>query len=188
MNIKEQAAALAAPYEQAILEYRHYLHAHPELSFEEFGQPHLSGNTSPSQVSRRNPENSGNAVVGVIDSGVPGPTIAFRADIDALPVDEDNDLPYRSTVRGLCTPAGTIATRRFCSVWQTLMNKNRDILKGKVKFIFQPAEEKFPGGAVTLCQEGVMKMLTIFSAVMCIRSSAGDSRLWLCRACFRRMQ
>ena len=55
MNIKEQTAALAAPYEQTILEYRHYLHAHPELSFEEFGRRLLSGSTLHSLVSRKNP-------------------------------------------------------------------------------------------------------------------------------------
>ena len=91
MNIKEQVAALAAPYEQTILEYRHYLHAHPELSFEEFGTAaFIREHLAQSGVAEESGY-SGNAVVGVIDSGVPGPTIAFRADIDALPVDEDNE-------------------------------------------------------------------------------------------------
>lgn len=157
MNIKEQAAALAAPYEQTILEYRHYLHAHPELSFEEFGTAaFIREHLAQSGVAEESGY-SGNAVVGVIDSGVPGPTIAFRADIDALPVDEDNDLPYRSTVPGVMHACGHDCHAAILLCLADLMNKNRDILKGKVKFIFQPAEEKFPGGAVTLCQEGVMK-------------------------------
>ena len=157
MNIQAQAVRLAAPYEETVREYRHHLHANPELSFEEvktaaFIREHLALSGVPEEKGY-----SGNAVVGILDSGVPGPTIAFRADIDALPVDEDNDLPYKSTVPGVMHACGHDCHAAILLCLADLMSKNRALLKGKVKFIFQPGEEKFPGGAVTLCKEGVMK-------------------------------
>ena len=157
MNIKETVEALAVPYDQMLREYRHHLHANPELSFEEvktaaFIREKLAQSGIPEEKGY-----SGNAVVAVLDSGKEGPTIAFRADIDALPVDEDNDLPYKSTVPGVMHACGHDCHAAILLCFADLLSKNLDLVRGKVKFIFQPAEEKFPGGAVTLCEEGVMK-------------------------------
>ena len=151
MNIKETVEALTTPYDQLLQEYRHHLHANPELSFEEvktaaFIREKLAASGIPEEKGY-----SGNAVVAVLDSGKEGPTIAFRADIDALPVDEDNDLPYKSTVPGVMHACGHDCHAAILLCFADLLSKNLDLVRGKVKFIFQPAEEKFPGGAVTLC-------------------------------------
>lgn len=157
MNTQEIVNSLTTSYEPKLLQYRHHLHAHPELSFEEvktaaFIREKLAESGIPEETGY-----SGNAVVAVLDSGKEGPTIAFRADIDALPVDEDNDLPYKSTVPGVMHACGHDCHTSVLLCFADLLSKNPDLVKGRVKFIFQPAEEKFPGGAVTLCKEGVMK-------------------------------
>ena len=93
-------------------------------------------------------------VVGLLDTGKPGPVVALRADIDGLPVLEDNDLPYKSTKRGMfngkdvpvmhaCGHDTHIAMLMGAA---KILTDMQDELVGQVKFIFQPAEEGSPEG------------------------------------------
>jgi amidohydrolase len=155
--MKEFVKRLAAEQKEAIREDRHYLHQHPELSFEEYetskwikerltalGIPMAEGIT-------------GTSVVGILEGSEPGPTIAFRADFDALPVDEDNDLPFKSLKPGVMHACGHDTHCATLMSFAAILARHPELIKGKVKFIFQAAEEKLPGGAVQLVKDGVMQ-------------------------------
>lgn len=159
---------LAVVYGKTANEYREWLHRHAELSFEEkesaafirnklneFGVEILSGF-------------SGNSTVGVLEGEEPGPVIAFRADIDALPVCENNDLPYKSENEGVMHACGHDAHAATLLGFAKLLSEHRKMIRGKVKFIFQQGEEKFPGGASILCDEGAVDDCDMVFAYHCI--------------------
>ncbi|MBQ3301919.1 MAG: amidohydrolase [Eggerthellaceae bacterium] len=144
------------PYIERAIETRRYLHAHPELSFkEEKTSAFLREQLSAMDVEFED-KYEGYAIVGYVNGTQDGPTIMLRADFDALPVKEDNDLPYKSTCDGVMHACGHDAhaatllevVRFFCD--------HKDLVKGRIKFIFQDGEELLPGGAVRLCEQGVM--------------------------------
>ncbi len=90
-----------------------------------------------------------------VDIGGGTPVVGFRADIDALPIDEENDVPYRSQVPGLMHACGHDAHAAIaCGIAGVLAA--RDDLPAAVRVIFQPAEEQLPSGAATLASEGVL--------------------------------
>src|SRR5699024_1932389 len=100
-------------------------------------------------------EISGTSVLGEIASQIPGPTILLRADMDALPIQEETDWPHRSKIDGVMHACGhDIHTAILLCVAEALA-KNRDFLKrGKVLLAFQAAEEKMPGGASAMVADG----------------------------------
>ena len=104
--MKELVKKLAAEQKEAIREDRHYLHQHPELSFEEYETSKWIKNRLTELGIPMEEGITGTSVVGVIEGKEPGPTIAFRADFDALPVDEENDLPVKSLVPGVMHACG----------------------------------------------------------------------------------
>ena len=101
---------------------------------------------------------TGNSVVGVIDSGIPGPCIAFRADFDALPIQEEVDVPYKSQVPNVMHACGHDAHTAILLCLAEVFAANRDLIQhGSVRFLFQQAEEVMPGGAFYLVKDGIMK-------------------------------
>jgi amidohydrolase len=140
--------------EQAI-EWRRHLHAHPELSFEEhetaaFVEERLRA-IGGLEIERPTPT----SVVAHLDCG-PGRTLALRADMDALPIDEQSGVEFSSTRPGVMHACGhDTHTATLLAVAQTLVER-RSELAGEVRFIFQHAEELPPGGAVQLVAAGVM--------------------------------
>lgn len=155
--MNEIAKKLAAEYSGRLIEDRRWLHAHPELSFKETetsrwvrsrlekaGIPTLSGI-------------SGNSVVGYLEGALPGPSIGLRADMDALGLTEENDLPYKSTVPGVMHACGHDAHTATLMAIAEILASHRELIRGKVYFIFQQGEEFLPGGAVQLCRDGVME-------------------------------
>ncbi len=154
--MKQLVKDLTKDYLDLQLRHFHHLHAHPELSFEEhetsaYIKEHLAALDIPLQKGIH-----GTSVAGVLDSGVPGPVIAFRADIDALPVQEETGLEYQSVVPGVMHACGHDSHTATLLAFAALLSEHRELVKGKVKFIFQCAEEKLPGGAKGLCEDGVM--------------------------------
>jgi amidohydrolase len=140
-----------------ILEDRHFLHQYPELSFQE-------ENTS-RYICHRLDElgiawvRTGNrGIVAHIQGDLPGAGVtALRADFDALPIEEQNDLPYKSRNAGVMHACGhDVHTAALLGVARILMAMKSQF-KGTVKFLFQPAEEKFPGGAKAMVEAGVLK-------------------------------
>lgn len=138
--------------------YRHHLHKNPELSFEEFNtakfiESKLSEFAGENRIYRL--ANTG--IVYEITGKNPGRTIALRADIDALPILEKNDKPYRSQNDGVMHACGhDVHTSCMLGAAQ-LLTELSDYFDGTVKIIFQPAEEKIPGGASLMIKEGVLK-------------------------------
>jgi len=105
-------------------------------------------------------------VVGLLNTGKPGPTLMVRADIDALPLKEETGLEFASTHDGVMHACGHDAHMAMGLVAATVLNKIKDELNGTVKFIFQPAEEG-PGGAEPMIKEGVMENPKVDYAIGC---------------------
>lgn len=155
--------------EETIIAARHQIHANPELGNREFETAALIARhlTALGLEVRTGVAHTG--VVGVLRGGQPGPVVAVRADMDALPVTEETDLPFRSTKRttyngmevGVMHACGhDIHTSVLMGVASVLTDL-KDDLPGTVLFIFQPAEEGSPageeGGASLMLEEGVFE-------------------------------
>lgn len=160
---------LATNIEPDVIKWRHHFHEHPELSNREFETAKYIAKYLKSLGLEVQTGVAKTGVVAILDSGKPGPTVALRADIDGLPVPEQNDLPYKSVARGMfngkdvpvmhaCGHDTHIAMLMGAA---NILVDIKDELTGKVKFIFQPAEEGAPagevGGAEVMVKEGVME-------------------------------
>lgn len=165
----EQVDSLADSIEANVIEWRHHLHQYPELSNREFNTAKYVANFLRSLDLEVQTGVANTGVVAVLDSGRPGPVVALRADMDGLPVPELNDLPWRSKVRGefkgndvpVMHACGHDTHMAMLMGAATVLTQMKEQLHGKVKFIFQPAEEGAPpgekGGAEVMVAEGVLK-------------------------------
>ena len=136
---------------------RRWLHAHAELSFAEhetadYIESKLRKLTG-LELSRPTPT----SVMAVLRTGRPGRVLAIRADIDALPITEKNDLPYRSCHAGIMHACGHDGHTAILLAAVRLLCARRDTLAGELRFIFQHAEETPPGGAVEVIRAGVLE-------------------------------
>lgn len=156
-HLKEKIKQLAATYSPYFIEVRHHLHANPELSYQEFLtsqyiQHRLHEFGIPFQVMAET------GVIGLIKGKNPDKRIiALRADIDALPIEEANDVPYRSKNKGVMHACGHDAHTTVLLGASKILNELKDDWEGTIKLIFQPGEERNPGGASILIKEGVLK-------------------------------
>ena len=153
---KQEIQAIADKWEEKLKEIRHYLHENPELSFEEYKTAEYIREHLKKSGVKILEGFEGTSTVAVLEGSEPGPCIAFRADIDALPVTEENDLPYRSKVPGVMHACGHDTHTACLLCLADIFAEHPEFIKGKIKFIFQAAEEKLPGGAIGLCEAGVM--------------------------------
>jgi hippurate hydrolase len=151
-QIKELAHQLAPSF----VEVRRHLHAHPELSYQEvqtsaYVQAQLKKMGIPFQVM------SSTGVVGIIEGNNPNSRIlALRADMDALPIEEKNEVTYRSVNLGVMHACGhDVHTSVLLGAAQILFDL-RNQWSGTIKLIFQPGEEKNPGGASYMIRDGVL--------------------------------
>ena len=158
MGLKEKIRDLSEEYHQDVVSIRRYLHAHPELSFHEyetskFIQKKLDDYGISFQSGIAN-----TGVVALIEGENPkSKCIALRADIDALPIQELNNVGYCSVNNGVMHACGhDVHTASLLGVGRVL-NKLKEEWEGSIKLIFQPAEESFPGGASQMISEGVLE-------------------------------
>lgn len=157
-ELKNKIKALAKEYHEEVIHIRRHLHQHPELSFEEvetgkfiakklksYGIPYQHGIAE-------------NGVVGLIKGKNPtSKTIALRGDIDALPIKEANEVPYKSKHEGVMHACGhDVHTASLLGVAK-ILNAIKADFEGTIKLIFQPGEEKLPGGASIMIKEGVLQ-------------------------------
>ena len=155
--LQETIRQLAAKYAPSLIDIRHHLHAHPELSYQEFEtskfvQQQLSAIGIPFEVM------AGTGVVGLIRGVDPETrTVALRADMDALPITEQNDIPYKSTNTGIMHACGHDVHTTILLGAARILHELKDQWQGTVKLIFQPGEEKNPGGASLMIKEGVLE-------------------------------
>ena len=143
-------------FKNKIIKIRRDIHKHPELSFQEFRTAKLVSD-SLKKFGLEVDENIGKTgVVGILKGARPGKTIAFRADMDALPIQETSDLSYKSVNDGVMHACGHDAHTAILLVAAEILSKNIEQISGKIKFIFQPAEEGF-GGAKFMIDDGALE-------------------------------
>lgn len=155
--------------EPKVIEWRHDFHQFPELSNREFKTAKKIENHLKSLGLEVQTGIAKTGVVGILKGDLPGKVVALRADIDALPVTERNDLPYKSNVRttfldtetGVMHACGHDTHTAILMGVAEVLSQHKNLIKGTVKFIFQPAEEGPPpgeeGGAKLMVKEGVLK-------------------------------
>ncbi len=155
--IKESIQQLAKEYASEFIDIRHHLHANPELSYKEFEtsayvQQKLKDWGIPFEVKATT------GVVGLLKGKNPSSRVtALRADMDALPITEENDVEYRSKNMGVMHACGHDVHTTCLLGAAKILNELKDKWEGTVKLIFQPGEEKNPGGASLLIAEGVLE-------------------------------
>lgn len=139
-----------------VIEIRRAIHAHPEIGYEEFETSKLAAEVLASLGLEVRTGIAGTGTVGVLYGREPGRTVALRADMDALPIAEDTGLEFTSTVPGkmhACGHDGHVAMLLGAAM---VLSRMKDVIRGNVKFIFQPSEER-TGGALPMIQEGVLE-------------------------------
>lgn len=142
--------------EEEIIEFRREFHRYPELSFHEKRTSKIVADYLRSCGLHVQEHVNGFGVTADLIGGGKGPTIAFRADMDALPIQEETDLPFASVVPGVMHACGHDGHTAILMGAAKLLTLEKEKLKGNVRFIFQPAEEVNPGGAIGMIQEGVL--------------------------------
>ncbi|WP_212001795.1 M20 family metallopeptidase [Chitinophaga sp. HK235] len=156
--MKNRIKELAKAYAPAFVEIRRHIHSHPELSFQEyntsefirqqldkFGVPYKAGV-------------AGTGIIALIEGKNPASkTIALRADIDALPITEANNVPYKSVNNGVMHACGHDVHTTVVLGATKILHELKDELEGTIKILFQPGEEKHPGGASIMIEEGALE-------------------------------
>jgi amidohydrolase len=142
---------LAAELHPAVIEIRRDLHMHPELGFRETRTAGIVADRLRAlQFDEVRTEVGVTGVVGILEGGRPGPVVAIRADMDALPIQELNaDMPYKSTVPNVKHACGHDAHTAMALGVAEIFSRMRAELPGTVVFLFQPAEEGDPAGGAT---------------------------------------
>ncbi len=160
---------LADKVEPQVIKWRRHFHQNPELSNREFNTAKTIANHLRNMGLEVSTGVAHTGVVAILDSGNPGPVVALRADIDGLPVIESAPLPFASKVKstyngndvGVMHACGHDTHIAMLLGAAEILQKMKSQLKGKVKFIFQPAEEGAPeneeGGAMLMVKQGVLK-------------------------------
>jgi amidohydrolase len=155
--IKEQIQELSQKIFNDVVANRRHLHTHPELSFNEVA-------TSAYVAAKLDELNipyvrmADNGLVGLLKGSKPSDqVVALRADMDALPITEANDVPYKSQNLGVMHACGHDVHTSSLLGTATILSEMKDQFGGTIKFIFQPAEEKLPGGANLMIQQGVLE-------------------------------
>ncbi|HEX9916901.1 MAG TPA: amidohydrolase, partial [candidate division Zixibacteria bacterium] len=139
-----------------LVKLRRRFHQYPETAFEEFKTSQMIAKELRKIGLRVKTGVAKTGVVGLLESGKIGKTVALRADMDALPITELTNLPYASKNKGKMHACGHDAHITCLIGAAMILNKLKDNFKGSVKFIFQPSEEVSPGGAIQMIKEGVL--------------------------------
>ena len=168
-DLSSQIDQLADKVEPNVIKWRRHFHQFPELSNREFKTAETIANYLKKLGLAVETGIAKTGVVAILDSGKPGPVVALRADMDALPIVEKVDLPFASKVRstfngqdvGVMHACGHDTHIAMLMGAAKVLTQMKDKLSGKVKFIFQPAEEGAPegevGGAEVMVKEGVLE-------------------------------
>ncbi len=148
---------LASAYQNEFIEIRHQIHSNPELSYQEFQTSEFVRNKLKS-FGISSTQIAATGVVAIIEGKNPASRIiALRADMDALPIEEENEVSYKSKNKGVMHACGHDVHTTCLLGAAKILFETRKEWEGTVKLIFQPGEEKNPGGASLMIKEGVLE-------------------------------
>ena len=139
-----------------IVEVRRYLHKHPELANEEYNTSKFIADYHKKIGHKVRVDVGGNGVLAYLKGDKPGPTVALRADFDALPIQEETDVPFKSINDGVMHACGHDGHTASLLGLAKVLNGMKQDIKGTVVFIHQHAEELFPGGAKPMIEDGCL--------------------------------
>lgn len=143
-----------AEHNEEVIELRRDFHRHPELGFEEHRTAVvIEKYLQALGITTRRITKTG--VVGILEGAHPGPVLMLRADMDALPIQEENDIPYKSENEGVMHACGHDAHMAMLLVAAKILVTRKDDIAGTVKFVFQPNEEI--AGAIHMINDGVLE-------------------------------
>ncbi|MCK4855915.1 MAG: amidohydrolase, partial [Bacteroidales bacterium] len=155
MNLKETIQNLADEIFPEILEIRRFIHQHPELSFHEYKTAQYICEVLGKENIAYRQGIAGTGILADIEGQGNGKIVGLRADMDALPIQEENTVDYRSVNDGKMHACGHDVHTACLIGAARILNELKDQFPGKVKLIFQPAEEKAPGGARLMLKENL---------------------------------
>jgi len=141
-------------YREELVSLRRDFHQYPELGFEEHRTAKIIENYLKALgIATRRITKTG--VVGLVEGSRPGPVLMLRADMDALPIDEENDIDYKSQNKGVMHACGHDAHMAMLLIAAKILVEKKDDIAGTVKFVFQPNEEI--AGAIHMINDGVLE-------------------------------
>jgi amidohydrolase len=157
MSLLQKIKSLSASYSTHTISVRRHLHAHPELSYQEFQTVKFVAE----QLNAVGIESETIATTGLV-AEIKGKhpdkkTIALRADMDALPILEENDVVYKSKNQGVMHACGHDVHTSSLVTTARILHEIRDEFEGTVRLLFQPGEEKNPGGASYMIRDGALE-------------------------------
>lgn len=153
----EKIKSLSEKYFSETQSYRHHIHSNPELSFQEF-ETSAYIQTQLKQLGIEFEVKADTGIVAhVYGKNAEKKVVALRADIDALPIQETNEVPYKSKNTGVMHACGHDVHTSSLLTSLKILNETKAEWEGTIKAIFQPAEEKLPGGASIMIKEGALE-------------------------------
>lgn len=156
--LKEKVQQLAKDLFSEVVAIRRHLHQYPELSYQEAKTGRYVAEKLKEFGIEMEHGCAVNGVVGIIKGKNPNAkVVALRGDMDALPITEANEVPYKSKNEGVMHACGHDVHTASLLVAAKILHELRDSFEGSVKLIFQPAEERAPGGASIMIEEGVLE-------------------------------
>lgn len=157
MSLQEQLKDRLKEMESQIISWRRHLHQYPELSFQEEKTPQMIAEILEGlKFDEIRTGVGGRGVIGVLRGSRPGAVVALRADFDALPIQDQKEVSYKSKVPGVMHACGHDAHTSQLLGLASVLAKHRDQFAGEIRFIFQHAEEESPGGAIQMTQDGAL--------------------------------
>lgn len=153
----EKIKMLSEKYFSETQSYRHHIHSNPELSFQEFEtSAYIQSQLKSMGIGFEVKADTG-IVAHIYGKNAAKKVVALRADIDALPINETNDVPYKSKNAGVMHACGHDVHTSSLLTSLKILNETKEEWEGSVKAVFQPAEEKLPGGASIMIKEGALE-------------------------------
>lgn len=158
MSLLERIRQISVSNSNDTVLLRRYLHAHPELSYQEYNTvKYVAGQLKAAGIESIQPIATTGLIAEIRGRNPSKKMVALRADMDALPITEANEVPYKSTNVGVMHACGHDVHTSSLLGTARILNSLRDEFEGTVRFLFQPGEEKNPGGASYMIQEGALK-------------------------------
>lgn len=156
--MREEIKSLASKFHNQVVEYRRHLHAHPELSFKEYEtSKYIAAFLDKHGISYQGGYVETGIVAHIHGKNPDKKVIALRADMDALPITETNEVSYKSTNEGVMHACGHDVHSSSMMGVALILNEIKEQFEGTVKIVFQPGEEIIPGGASLMIKEHALK-------------------------------